>query len=853
MSASKWKVGSFLQQAVAGVESRLDTILADNDSEAAQNADKGEKLAEKQPGLRAGMSPAASGSPSLSRSSSSARVNDRLQERLARAMAKQAGAGNVASPTSSTGIPSRTSSPLPADGSRTSIDSSSGNKATEETKSDSQSITGSIPRSSLEASAEDKPLKEVQVNEQEVPVISESKGIDENTETPDASKDEVDESMSQQAPIPEIGVTKPPPNHLEDYETAMAKLQADHEASELRWQEELHSYIEKIDALQAKLKYLASEAAESARNSTTAAAPGTIEKKLSEKEEKIAALMEEGQKLSKTEMEHRSTIKKLRQYIAESTKSQADLKKRIDSVEKDLSQANDRAKRAEAAEKRAIANLNKQSNAEEELESTISERNILKATVSDLSYQLSRASARAEAAEKKAEEEAAHIEGRQVTELKEELSSAKIEHELSEEKLRREIEDLKENLNREKDRSRTQEVELRGEQSVLESKMESLRARAEEVSSSTTGDAQAKLLRQVETLQTQYAVASDNWHGIETSLLSRLASVEKERDDIAKREGDMRRKVRESVLKVKRAEGECENSRELSRELERDLEESRHELKRLQAKLEKVEEELLASQQDLAKQKETIDASWAQRLEDERTRWHENMASSSSMLQTRAESITPSRRSDVLSSLSELPPSRRSSTLPKLDTPPWQNSYSSLNSNSLLRGPLTDGSPLVDISSVQTMEPEEYFNGALTPATPSAPGTHTQHSRGAHDVVSVSTVAAGPSVQLVERMSATVRRLESERAGFKDELARLTSQRDEARREVVELMKEVEEKRAGDEQVQELEANVQQLNERYQTTLEMLGEKSEEVEELKADIADLKDIYRDTLQKYIQR
>lgn len=257
----------------------------------------------------------------------------------------------------------------------------------------------------------------------------------------------------------------------------------------------------------------------------------------------------------------------------------------------------------------------------------------------------------------------------------------------------------------------------------------------------------------------------------------------------------------------------------------------------------------------MSKQKEILDATWAQRLEDERSKWQENIASSPAILQARAESVTPSRRSDVLSSLSEIPQSRRSSTLPKLDTPPRQNSYSSLNSNPLLRGSsLHDApSPLADTASIQTQEPDDYFNGGLIPATPSVPGTHTQHSRGAHDVVSASTVAAGPSVQLVERMSATVRRLESERAGFKDELARLTSQRDEARREVVELMKEVEEKRVGDEHVRGLEEKVQQLNERYQTTLEMLGEKSEQVEELKADIADLKDIYRDTLQKHLQQ
>ena len=106
---------------------------------------------------------------------------------------------------------------------------------------------------------------------------------------------------------------------------------------------------------------------------------------------------------------------------------------------------------------------------------------------------------------------------------------------------------MKEGLERERARARMLEIELRGEQTVLESKMETLRARAEEVSSSATGDAHAVLLRQIETLQTQYAVASENWHGIEGSLLSRLATIEKERDEIARREGELRRKVREAV------------------------------------------------------------------------------------------------------------------------------------------------------------------------------------------------------------------------------------------------------------------------------------------------------------------
>lgn len=82
---------------------------------------------------------------------------------------------------------------------------------------------------------------------------------------------------------------------------------------------------------------------------------------------------------------------------------------------------------------------------------------------------------------------------------------------------------------------------------VLESKIEALRARVEEASSGSTGDAHAKLLRQVETLQTQYAIASENWQGIEGSLLARVANLEKERDELSKKESDIRRKAREMV------------------------------------------------------------------------------------------------------------------------------------------------------------------------------------------------------------------------------------------------------------------------------------------------------------------
>lgn len=101
-------------------------------------------------------------------------------------------------------------------------------------------------------------------------------------------------------------------------------------------------------------------------------------------------------------------------------------------------------------------------------------------------------------------------------------------------------------------------------------------------------------------------------------------------------------------------------------------------------------------------------------------------------------------------------------------------------------------------------------------------------------------------------MSAAVRRLESEKADLKDELARLVAQRDESREQVVELMKEVEQKRWMEGRVKKLEKEVKSVGERYETTLEMLGERSERVEELTQDVGDLKAMYRELVEKTME-
>lgn len=302
-------------------------------------------------------------------------------------------------------------------------------------------------------------------------------------------------------------------------------------------------------------------------------------------------------------------------------------------------------------------------------------------------------------------------------------------------------------------------------------------------------------------------------------------------------------------LKAKKADEELENAKEAAHDLDNRLEERTLEMQKLELKLQKASDDLSASQKDFIDQKKAYETTWTQKLEDERARWREQIIPPAPAFQSpRNESPVAFNRKtmtlDPPGSFSDSrPTSRRSSVMPiaspDIGTPPRQNSFPA--STQGLFSPPVAGSlynqPITEMPSIN-LDPDEMSGFG----TPSAYGAQ---SRGINDIISESTVGAGPSVQLVERMSAAVRRLESERAASKDELARITSQRDEARKQVVDLMRETDQKKEIDARVQELETQMEELDQRYLTTLEMLGEKSEQVEELQADITDLKKIYRE--------
>ena len=563
-SSSRW--GSFL----AGVESRLDTILADEDTKAPPA--KVEGGTHEQPVKKDGMAIPPAAKPASSRTASASRAQERLNEKLAKAMANRnlAKRGDVS--VTSSNVPSRTASPANVAASpRTSSDLQRESRAEQDHLSEKGNDQQEMAYNGTEAV---NGTSEEQESHDQLPEAT-STGSKSTAQLPvttiEDSKDEIGVSRPStdsrgslsarqsleltQATTPNAtdspelnGVAIDSSSKMpEKYEKTIEQMRSDYEAAELRRQEETHMYLERIDALQSKLQYLTKEATEVARNALAEAQPGSIEHKMATKDERIALLVEEGQKLSQTELKHMSIIKKLRAKSTEDDKAVADLKRTTEKYEKSAREAQERAKRAETAEKRASERLKSLGRIEKDLENVMTERDAKELLVQDLQVELSQATSAAKEAEAKLVAEALAAEKRHAADLTDELSSLKADKELAQKQHQNELRELREKAEREKERARVAEIERQGEQSILESRLEAYRARAEEASAGQTGDLQAKLLRQIETLQNQYAVASENWQGIEGSLLSRLTALEKERDDIVKREADIRRKARETV------------------------------------------------------------------------------------------------------------------------------------------------------------------------------------------------------------------------------------------------------------------------------------------------------------------
>lgn len=454
--------------------------------------------------------------------------------------------------------------------------------------------------------------------------------------------------------------------------------------------EELESYKEKVTSLESKLIFLSREEAERAKNVRLNSSG--LQKKLAEKEEQIALLMEEGQSLSKKELKHLTTIKNLRARERENERLVEDAKERQHKAEKEVSQMKEKMKVVKELEKQQYENRRTVNKLENEIDSLKKEKQNLLNKVDNLQNTITRLKEKNDEAVLASQTAALNEEKKRSADLQRELSKVQVELTVTTEKYKIEIQELDSRYTKESTAWKALESKLRNDIVALEAKVEMYRSKSEELSSATNSDvlsgkidgptgskeSQVALLRQVEILQSQLTVATENRNGIESNLQARISNLEQQLEDANNRETYFKRKIKSlnENLKVQVVENETvaeqlaeshmetKSLRQKVEQLSKDLENLRQEATNAQAQFDKQSEELKS---EIAKLKKELQASMdqytqaniqKQQLEVQKQQLQQQVWKNSAIMSpTMHSSSSPMFRANSMSSLYDQSPS----------------------------------------------------------------------------------------------------------------------------------------------------------------------------------------------------
>lgn len=109
------------------------------------------------------------------------------------------------------------------------------------------------------------------------------------------------------------------------------------------------------------------------------------------------------------------------------------------------------------------------------------------------------------------------------------------------------------------------------------------------------------------------------------------------------------------------------------------------------------------------------------------------------------------------------------------------------------------------------------------------------------------------NIQLVNKMSSNIRRLEIELNTLKDEYSKISTEKEKVEQELLESLKLTDEVKLLHSELDSLKSVIKDKEIQEQRMLELIGEKSEQVEELKADVVDLKELCKLQVQQLVEQ
>ncbi|XP_059679167.1 TATA element modulatory factor isoform X2 [Gavia stellata] len=544
---------------------------------------------------------------------------------------------------------------------------------------------------------------------------------------------------------------------------------------------------------------------------------------LKEKEEQIKGLMEEGEKLSKQQLHNSNIIKKLRAKEKERENINTKQNKKIKELEEELQHLKQVLDGKEDLEKQHRDSIKQLNSVVERQEKDLAK---LQAEVEDLeernrSVQAALDSAYKELADlhkanatkdSEAQEAALSREMKAKEELGLALEKAQDEARQQQEALAIQVADLRLALQRAEQQAARKEDYLRQEISELQQRLQEAESRNQELSQSVTS-ATRPLLRQIENLQATLGAQTSAWEKLEKNLSDRLGESQTLLAAAAERE----RAATEELLsnKIQMSSTESQNSllRQENTRLQAQLEVERNRLKKMENENSRYEVEL-------------------EGLKDEYAKTLEDAKKEKTLLATQLEmekmKVEQERKKAIFVQEAAKEKDRKSFTVETVSSTPTMSRSSSISG--------------VDMAGLQTsfLSQDDPHDHSFGPIATSGSNLYDAIRMGAG-----SSIIENLQSQLklregeISHLQLEIGNLEKTRSIMAEELVKLTNQNDELEEKVKEIPK--------------LRAQLKDLDQRYNTILQMYGEKAEEAEELRLDLEDVKNMYKTQIDELLKQ
>uniref|UniRef100_A0A665U3G8 TATA element modulatory factor 1 TATA binding domain-containing protein n=1 Tax=Echeneis naucrates TaxID=173247 RepID=A0A665U3G8_ECHNA len=539
---------------------------------------------------------------------------------------------------------------------------------------------------------------------------------------------------------------------------------------------------------------------------------------IKEKEEQIRGLLEEGEKLSKQQLQHSNIIKKLRVKEKESDSKIIKQQKKMKEFEEELKHLQQVLDGKEEVEKQHRENIKKLNVVVERQEKELSrlqsdseellEKNRSLQAALDNSYKELAELHKANASRASEAEEVALSRETQAKELLSlALEKAQEEARMQQEALANQVADLRLALQRAEQQQARKEDYLREEISELQQRLQEAENRNQELSQSVTS-ATRPLLRQIENLQASLGGQTASWEKLEKNISDRLADAQAQLAVAVEKE----RSAVEELLSIKSQLASLESQNTLLRQ-----EKARH-LAQLETEKNKRE-----------------------KLEDDSSREHielENLRGEHSRMleEAKKEKLLLSNQLEMEKMKVEQEKKKCYLAQEALKEKHAASSTPSLSRSSSISGPDNAGlqTPVLSQDSL------DHSLGTMTMSI-SMSGTNLYE---AARLSGGSSIFENLQSQLklregeISQLQLEISSLERSRSVMAEELVRLTNQNDEMEDKVKEIPK--------------LKIQLKDLEQRHNTILQMYGEKAEEAEELRLDLEDVKNMYKTQIDELLQ-